>query len=194
MFDFWRWPDAARPRQDKIWRRYSSLIVHWEVLTSDGARSHVEVHESTRNSDETGVRPTASTIRSARRSDSGSSAAQAMSQRTPSLIPQPYNPTPYTSHPLPLPSPPTIPHQPSSDHLKSARPTNSKLHQVIHKSLQTDIVRENRLRRLRHPATVPAARRARVRRTGVQFREQEARLRAPGVADDEAGEGEAVLD
>jgi len=65
---------------------------------------------------------------------------------------------------------------------------------MIHESLQTDIVGENRLRRLRHPAAVPAARRTRVRRTGVQLGEQETRLRAARVADDEAGEGEAVLD
>lgn len=31
-------------------------------------------------------------------------------------------------------------------------PTDSKLHQVVHESLQTDIVRENGLRRLTHAA------------------------------------------
>ena len=78
----------------------------------------------------------------------------------------------------------------SSRPTRSPRPTNRKLHQMIHKRLQTDIVRENRLRRLAH-TTIAASR---VRGRGIELRQQEAGLGAAGVADDEAGEWEAVLD
>ena len=61
---------------------------------------------------------------------------------------------------------------------------------MIHKRLQTNIIRENRLRAL----TDPSVRGARVRGAGIELGEQEAGLRAAGVADDEAREGKAVLD
>jgi hypothetical protein len=53
--------------------------------------------------------------------------------------------------------------------LPSARPTNSKLHQMIHKRLQTNIIRKYRLRRLRH--TPVPRRRTRMRRARVELRE-----------------------
>ena len=56
---------------------------------------------------------------------------------------------------------------------------------MVHKRLQTHVVGEDRLRRLRHPA-VPA-RRTRVRGRRVELGEQETRLGAASVADDEAG-------
>ena len=61
---------------------------------------------------------------------------------------------------------------------------------MIHKRLQTDIVREDRLRSLAHSAVATGG----VRRGRVEFGEQETGLGAAGVADDEAREGEAVLD
>ena len=61
---------------------------------------------------------------------------------------------------------------------------------MVHERLQADVVGEDCLRRLAH-ATVGARR---VRRRGVELGQQEAGLRAAGVADDEAGQGEAVLD
>ena len=70
-------------------------------------------------------------------------------------------------------------------HSNLTRATNSKLHQMIHERLQAHVVGEDRLRRLRHPA-VPA-RRTRVRGRRVELGEQETRLGAASVADDEAG-------
>jgi hypothetical protein len=61
---------------------------------------------------------------------------------------------------------------------------------VVHKGLQADIVGENRLGSLRD-ATVAAGS---VRRAGVEFGEQESSLRTTGVANNEAGKREAVLD
>lgn len=61
---------------------------------------------------------------------------------------------------------------------------------MIHERLQTDIVREDSLRGLAN-ATVALCS---VGGGGVQLAEQEASLGAAGVADDEAGKGEAVLD
>ena len=61
---------------------------------------------------------------------------------------------------------------------------------MIHKGLQTDIIREDGLSRLTD-ATV-AGRRVSGRR--VEFGQQEPSLGAAGVADDETGEGKAVLD
>jgi hypothetical protein len=60
---------------------------------------------------------------------------------------------------------------------------------VVHKSLQADIVGENRLSSLRD-ATVAAGS---VRRAGVEFGEQEASLGSASIANDEAGKREAVL-
>ena len=61
---------------------------------------------------------------------------------------------------------------------------------MVHKRLQANIVRENGLRSLAHAAVAAG----RVSGGRVEFREQEAGLGAAGVADDEAREGEAVLD
>lgn len=61
---------------------------------------------------------------------------------------------------------------------------------MIHKRLQTNIVRENRLRGLAH-TTVAASR---VRGRWVEFGEKETCLRAASVADDEARQWEAILD
>lgn len=61
---------------------------------------------------------------------------------------------------------------------------------MIHKRLQTHIVRENSLRAL---TNAPVAL-ARMRRAGVQLAQQESRLATAGIAHDEPGEREAVLD
>lgn len=61
---------------------------------------------------------------------------------------------------------------------------------MIHKSLQTNIVREDRLGRLTD-TTVAASR---MRSGRVELREQETGLGPAGIADDEAGQREAVLD
>ena len=61
---------------------------------------------------------------------------------------------------------------------------------MVHKRLQANIVRENGLGGLAHAAVAAA----RVGGGGVEFGEQETGLGAAGVADDEAREGEAVLD
>ena len=71
------------------------------------------------------------------------------------------------------------------------RKSNSQLHEMIHESLQADVVGEDGLGRLGHAAI---ARGRRVRRGRVELGEQETGLGAAGVADDEAGEREAVLD
>lgn len=98
------------------------------------------------------------------------------------------------SPPLPFPLLKNDPsHPPQPTHRRPdllARATNSKLHQMIHESLQTDVVGENRLGRLRDPAVAAAG----MRGARIEFGEQEARLRAAGVADDKTREGEAVLD
>lgn len=62
---------------------------------------------------------------------------------------------------------------------------------MIHKGLQANIIREDRLCSLRHAAV---ARGARVRGRRVELGEQETSLRAASVADDEARKWEAVLD
>lgn len=61
---------------------------------------------------------------------------------------------------------------------------------MIHKRLQTDIIRENRLRRLAH-ATIAASR---VGSGWVQLGKQETGLGTAGIADDEAWKWEAILD
>ena len=61
---------------------------------------------------------------------------------------------------------------------------------MIHKSLQADVVSENRLCRL---ADTSVARRG-VRRRWVEFGEQETSLGAASIADDESWQREAVLD
>lgn len=61
---------------------------------------------------------------------------------------------------------------------------------MIHKSLQTDIVGENRLRGLRDTAITTGC----VRSTWVELGEQETGLRTTGVTHDEAGQRETVLD
>lgn len=61
---------------------------------------------------------------------------------------------------------------------------------MVHERLQAHIIRENCLRRLRN-ATVSTGRGVRGR--WVELGEQETGLGAVGVADDEAGEREAVL-
>lgn len=76
-------------------------------------------------------------------------------------------------------------------HVILTRPTYSKLHQMIHERLQADVVGEDGLGRLGHAAI---ARGRRVRRGRVELGEQETGLGAACVADDEAWEGEAVLD
>ena len=89
---------------------------------------------------------------------------------------------------------------PRSAHLASfhksqsnlTRPTNGKLHQMIHKRLQTNIIRENRLRALTH-TTIPT-RTTRMRRRWIELGEQETGLRSASVADNETGKRETVLD
>jgi hypothetical protein len=71
-----------------------------------------------------------------------------------------------------------------------ARTADSKLHQVVHERLQTDVIREDGLCRLTHASV---ARRG-MCRGRVQFREQETSLRAAGITDNESREREAVLD
>ena len=61
---------------------------------------------------------------------------------------------------------------------------------MIHKRLQTDVVREDGLRSLAHTTVATSG----VGRGRVEFGEKEAGLGSAGVADDEAGKGEAVLD
>ena len=63
---------------------------------------------------------------------------------------------------------------------------------MIHERLQAHVIREYRLRRLRH-TTVPA-RGTCVCRRRVEFGEEETRLRTAGIADDKTWEREAVLD
>jgi hypothetical protein len=82
---------------------------------------------------------------------------------------------------------PTLLHASPSSHLTS--PAHSKLHQMIHKRLQTNVVCEDRLRGLAH-TTVAASR---MRGRWVEFGEKEARLRPASVAHDEARQWEAVL-
>ena len=67
---------------------------------------------------------------------------------------------------------------------------DSQLHQVIHEGLQADVVGEDRLSGLSDAAVAAA----RVRCAGVELGEEETGLRAASVADDESGQGEAVLD
>lgn len=62
---------------------------------------------------------------------------------------------------------------------------------MLHERLQADVVREDRLRSLAHAAVRSGAR---VSSAGVELREEETRLTAAGVADDEAGEGESLAD
>lgn len=61
---------------------------------------------------------------------------------------------------------------------------------MVHKGLQADVVGENRLSSLRN-ATVAAGS---VRRARVEFGEQEASLGSAGVANNETGKRESVLD
>jgi len=61
---------------------------------------------------------------------------------------------------------------------------------MIHESLQTNIIRKNRLRALTWAAISTRG----MRRAGIQLAKQEACLRASGVADDETREREAILD
>lgn len=61
---------------------------------------------------------------------------------------------------------------------------------MVHESLQTDIIREDGLCRL----TDTAIGAGRVRGRRVELGQQETSLRATGVADDESGQREAVLD
>ena len=61
---------------------------------------------------------------------------------------------------------------------------------MIHKSLQADVVGENRLSRL---ADTSVARRG-VRRRRVELGEQKTGLGATGITDDESRQREAVLD
>lgn len=69
-------------------------------------------------------------------------------------------------------------------------PTHSELHEMIHKRLQANIVREDGLSSLAHAAIAAS----RMRGGRVEFGEEETGLRAAGIADDEAREWEAVLD
>ena len=90
------------------------------------------------------------------------------------LMLQPSDPTTRVSHPS----------------TRLARSTNSQLHQMVHKRLQADIVREYRLRSLRNTAI-----RARLMcRTGVKLRQQETRLRTARITNNESGQWESVLD
>ena len=70
------------------------------------------------------------------------------------------------------------------------RAADRQLHQVVHECLQADIVGENRLSSLRD-ATVAAGS---VCCAGVELGEQETSLRSTGIANDETGKREAVLD
>lgn len=79
----------------------------------------------------------------------------------------------------------------SSTAQRSSSAAHSELHQVVHERLQTDIIGEDGLCSLLHTTI---ACRARVRRRGVELGEQETGLRTAGVADDETGQWEAVLD
>jgi hypothetical protein len=87
----------------------------------------------------------------------------------------------------PAPSLPIRCHQHSNTLVRSA---DRQLHQVVHESLQADIVGENRLSSLSNAAVVARS----VRCAGVELGEQETSLRSAGVADDESGKREAVLD
>lgn len=82
-------------------------------------------------------------------------------------------------------------HPPPHLPIPSARPANSKFHQVIHERLQRHIIRKYRLRGLLH---APIPRTGRMSRTRIQFREQKPRLRSTSITHDEAREREAVLD
>ena len=68
--------------------------------------------------------------------------------------------------------------------------TDGEFHKVIHKSLQGHVIREDGLSGLGN-ASVGARG---VRGGRVEFGEQETRLGATGIADDETREGEAILD
>lgn len=61
---------------------------------------------------------------------------------------------------------------------------------MVHERLQTDIIREDSLRRLAHTAVALRC----VRCRGVKLAEQETGLRASGVANNETRQREAVLD
>ena len=67
---------------------------------------------------------------------------------------------------------------------------NSQLHQMIHECLQTNVIREDGLRRLAH-TTVALCR---MRCRWVELAEQETRLRASSIANNETRQREAVLD
>jgi hypothetical protein len=70
------------------------------------------------------------------------------------------------------------------------RSADRQLHQVVHECLQADVVGENRLSILCDAAVAAGS----VRCAGVELGEQETGLRSTGVADDETGQREAVLD
>jgi hypothetical protein len=74
----------------------------------------------------------------------------------------------------------------------STSSANSKLHQMIHECLKTDVVREDRLCALAY-STVPTST-ARVGGGRIELRQQETSLRTTGVTDNETGKREAVLD
>jgi hypothetical protein len=70
-----------------------------------------------------------------------------------------------------------------------ARTADRQLHQVVHKRLQADIIREDGLCSLRDAAICACL----MCRRRVEFREKETRLGTTSIADNEAGQGEAVL-
>lgn len=70
-----------------------------------------------------------------------------------------------------------------------SRSTDSKLHEMVHKRLQADIICEDGLSCL----TDTSVRGRSMRSRGIQLSEQETSLRATSIADDESWKRETVL-